>query len=312
MKIPFLRSVVPPHVFCLLDDGVTYARVARGGAGGLRRGAALPVSGGLARQVASGGAPLLTREAVAEAVKAARALSGGRLTRASVVFPDAWARILPVELETMPVRPTRPGTEMVLWKLKKLLPQAHRRSVEVRLRGDAGPLGREAACSLAATARARRSSRSNAPSRSSACASGTSRRPRSRSSRDSRRARPRRRAATTRCSIAPAGSTSFFIAPRRPIRSSSASGPPGDDEDHDQEARLSLSYYAERLKGPGLRAVYVHDRAGRRPARRCPRSRSRRVACRGASSRPTPASTSASTARPELLAGVRRGVGESR
>ena len=35
--------------------------------------------------------------------------------------------------------------------------------------------------------------------------------------------------------------------------------PPDDEEDHDREARLSLSYYAERLKGPGLKAVYVHD-----------------------------------------------------
>jgi hypothetical protein len=29
--------------------------------------------------------------------------------------------------------------------------------------------------------------------------------------------------------------------------------------DHDQEIRLSLSYYAEKLKGPGLSAVYVYD-----------------------------------------------------
>jgi hypothetical protein len=35
--------------------------------------------------------------------------------------------------------------------------------------------------------------------------------------------------------------------------------PPEEDEDHDREARLSLSYYVERLKGPGLAAVFVHD-----------------------------------------------------
>jgi hypothetical protein len=34
---------------------------------------------------------------------------------------------------------------------------------------------------------------------------------------------------------------------------------PADDDDPDREARLSLSYYAEKLKGPGLAAVYVHD-----------------------------------------------------
>ena len=44
--------------------------------------------------------------------------------------------------------------------------------------------------------------------------------------------------------------------------------PPGGDGDgesdvdaHDREARLSLSYYAEKLKGPGLAAVYVHGLA---------------------------------------------------
>jgi hypothetical protein len=34
---------------------------------------------------------------------------------------------------------------------------------------------------------------------------------------------------------------------------------PADDDDPDREARLSLSYYAEKLKGPGLSAVYIHD-----------------------------------------------------
>jgi hypothetical protein len=54
------------------------------------------------------------------------------------------------------------------------------------------------------------------------------------------------------------GATSFFIG-RGLSPIFFRQRPPDVDEDLDQEARLSLSYYAERLKGPGLRAVYVHD-----------------------------------------------------
>ena len=38
-----------------------------------------------------------------------------------MVFPDSWARILPVELESFPDG-SDAGREMVLWKLRKLLP----------------------------------------------------------------------------------------------------------------------------------------------------------------------------------------------
>jgi hypothetical protein len=38
------------------------------------------------------------------------------------------------------------------------------------------------------------------------------------------------------------------------------------EEDHDQEVRLSLSYYAEKLRGEGLAAVYVHDSRGVAPS----------------------------------------------
>ena len=101
MKIPFLKTAVPPHVFCVLDEGVTSARVRGDSPAGFveARHFKYP-TGSLGGP--SGGAPLLTREAVAEAVKAARALSGGRLSRASVVYPDAWARILPVEHRLYP------------------------------------------------------------------------------------------------------------------------------------------------------------------------------------------------------------------
>jgi hypothetical protein len=34
-----------------------------------------------------------------------------------------------------------------------------------------------------------------------------------------------------------------------------------EEEGHEQEIRLSLSYYAEKLQGTGLSAVYLHDAA---------------------------------------------------
>jgi hypothetical protein len=35
-----------------------------------------------------------------------------------------------------------------------------------------------------------------------------------------------------------------------------------EPEEHEQEIRLSLSYYSEKLGGPGLKAVWTHDSAG--------------------------------------------------
>jgi len=37
--------------------------------------------------------------------------------------------------------------------------------------------------------------------------------------------------------------------------------PMEEEEGHEQELRLSLSYYAEKLNGQGLTAIYVHDQA---------------------------------------------------
>ena len=256
MKIPFLKPVVPPHVFCLLDDGVTYARVRTEAPAGFAEARHFKYpSGSLGGP--SGGAPLLTREALAEAVKAGRALSGGRLTRASVVYPDAWARILPVELEAMP-SDRAAGAEMVLWKLKKLLPTM---TGDVDVAYEAMPILSEEKRVLAATtARAAILSVEQAfeelgvrigylapaslalfeglaPVLSEAAAGDYALLHRS------------------------GGATSFFIA-RGEDPIFFRQRPPGDDEGHEQEARLSLSYYAERLKGPGVRAVYVHDQSG--------------------------------------------------
>ena len=253
LKIPFLKPVVPPHVFCLLDEGVTYARVRDEAPEGFAESRHFRYPAG-ALGAPSGGVPVVTREAVAEAVKAARALSGGRLSRASVVYPDAWARIVPIELETMPSDPEA-GVEMVLWKLRKLLPQL---PADVALVYAPMPvLGEEKRVLAAATPRATLEAIERsfeeldvrvgylapsslalfeglAPALSAAAGGDWALLHRS------------------------GGALAFFIARGvEPIFFRSR--PPGDAEGHEQEARLSLSYYAERLKGPGVRAVYVHD-----------------------------------------------------
>ena len=253
MKIPFLAPVVPPHVFCLLDEGVTYARVRHEAPAGFAEARHFRYPAG-SLGGPSGGAPLVTREALAEAVKAARALSDGRLTRASVVYPDSWARILPVEVETLPADRAA-GAEMILWKLKKLLPSL---TGDVAVAWEPMPvLSDEKRVLAATTSRAALEAIEHAfdelgvrlgyiapaslalfeglaPALSAAAGGDYALLHRS------------------------GGALSFFIG-RGADPIFYRQRPPGSDEDQDREARLSLSYYAERLKGPGVRAVYVHD-----------------------------------------------------
>jgi hypothetical protein len=253
VKFPFLGPVVPPHVFCLLDEGVTYARVRQGDPTGFAEARHFRYPAG-SLGGPSAGVPLVTREAIAEAVKAARALSEGRLTRASVVYPDSWARILPVELEALPSDQAA-GLDMVGWKLKKLLPGA---AVDLALVYEPMPvLSEEKRVLAAATARAVIEAIERAfdehgvrvgylAPASLALFEGLS--------------------STLSAAAAgdyallhrSGGAVSFFIGRgAEPIFFRSR--PPGADDDQDREARLSLSYYAERLKGPGIRAVFVHD-----------------------------------------------------
>jgi hypothetical protein len=253
VRIPFLAPVVPPHVFCLLEEGVTYARVRRDAPPGFEESRHFPYPAGSLSKGASG-TPLLTREAIAEAVKAARALSGGRLSRASVLYPDAWARILPVELETMPPR-GEASVEMLLWKLKKLLPQGHG---DLSLVYESMPvLSDEKRVLVAATPREAIEAMERsfeelgvrvgylAPA-SLALFSGLA---------------PILSAAASgdyALLHRSAGALSFFIG-RGEAPIFFRQRPHDGDEEHEREARLSLSYYAERLKGPGLKAVFVHD-----------------------------------------------------
>ncbi len=254
IRLPFLAPVVPPHVFCLLPDGVTYARVRFDEPGGFEEARHFRYPGGPLAN-APAGAPILTREAVAEAVKAGRALSGGRLSRASVIYPDAWARILPVELEALPPD-GEAGQQMVLWKLKKLLPGS---SGDLAVVWEPMPeLTEEKRVLVAATPRETIQAIENAfgelgvrvgclAPASLALFEGLSPTLASASGGDY--------ALLHRSGD---GGLSFFIARgTTPIFFRHRGSDSG--EDHEREARLSLSYYAEKLKGPGLSAVYVHD-----------------------------------------------------
>ncbi len=252
-KVPFLGSVVSPHVFCLLEEGVTYARVRSDPSPGFDEARHFRYPSGSLGKGASD-VVLLTREAIAEAVKAARALSGGRLTSATVLYPDVWARILAIEIESMPADDAA-GAEMLRWKLKKLLPQ---------LTGDIA-LAYEPMASLSEENRVLVATT------------------------------PREAIDAIERSFEELGVRVGYLAPSSlalfeglaPTLAAAASGdyallyrssgalsfligrgdapiffrqrPHEEDEDHDREARLSLSYYAERLKGPGLTAVFVHD-----------------------------------------------------
>ena len=298
ISLPFLKPAVPPHVFCLLPEGVTYARVSRDPVG-FEEARHFRYPGG----AVPGASPSLTRESIAEAVKAARALSGGRLARASVVFPDAWARILPVELDTIPEKGDA-GREMILWKLKKLLP-GHPTDLVVAWE-PMPALTDEKRVLVAATPRETVESIERAfeelgikvgylAPAGLAIFEGL--------------APTLAEAASGDYAILhrSSGALSFFIARgKEPIffrQRPPESYDEGDAEAHDREARLSLSYYAERLKGPGLSAVYVHDELPGRelekttafPVRVAPLSGSLFSADRSFDERVA--------ARPELLAG---------
>ncbi len=305
MKIPFLAPVVPPHVFCLLDDGVTYARLRGEAPAGFAETRHFKYPAG-SLGGPSGGAPLLTREAIAEAVKAAGALSGGRLSRASVVYPDSWARIVPVELDAMPSS-REAGVEMVLWKLKKLLPML---TGDVEVVYEPMPvLSEEKRVLAATTARAAIEAIDRsflecgvrlgyvAPA-SLALFEGLA--PLLSAAAGGDYALLHRSGGTTSFFIG-RGSDPIFFRQR----------PPGGGEDQDQEARLSLSYYAERLKGPGLRAVYVHDTGGGGDLERLSAFPVAPVALSGRLFEADPGFDERVRARPELMAGFAAVHGKS-
>jgi hypothetical protein len=254
MKIPFLRNVVPPHVFCLLSEGVTYASVRRDPPVGFAQSRHFAYPPGTLG-VGPSGTPLFSREAIAEAVESGRRLSEGRLSRASVVFPDAWTRMMPIDFDALP-NTEAAAREMVTWKLKKLLPG---------ITADLTVIYRE----MSSAGSARRLLVAAAPTETLASVEsafesvgvrvgglfpaslvlfeGLSGVLQARSSGDYGLVR---RANDSFVFVVARDGTPIFFRQR-----------PAEEEeaDHEQEIRLSLSYYAEKLEGAGLSAVFLHD-----------------------------------------------------
>jgi hypothetical protein len=259
-RIPLLPPVVPPHVFCLLAEGVTWANVRRAPVPGFADSRHFAYS---ANTVGAGptGTPLFSREAIADAVDVARKVSGDRLTRASVVFPDSWARILPIDFDTLPESEDA-VREMVLWKLKKLLPGiSEDLSVvfeEMPKAGDGGELRLLVAAAPLEMIRSIEQSFEAVGVRVGLLApaslvlfEGLS--PFFASASGGDYGLLHRSPGSLVFVIARDGNPIFFR--QRPEEELE------EGEDQDQEVRLSLSYYFEKLHGGALSAVYVHDAA---------------------------------------------------
>lgn len=256
MKIPFVKPVVPPHVFCLLAEGVTYANVRREQPPGIAFSQHFPYPANTLG-TGSSGTPLFSAGAIAPAVEAARRFGKGRLSRASVVFPDSWARILPVDFDSVPGSPEA-VREMVGWKLKKLLPgitadlevvftEMTPAGDQKRLLVAAAPADTLRSVETAFDEKGVRVG-SLAPA-SLALFEGLAPVLSGNSSGDY--ALIHRSPGSFVLLVARGDAPVFFR--QRPSEA--------DEEGHEQELRLSLSYYAEKLKGEGLSALYVHDAA---------------------------------------------------
>ncbi|HEY6065333.1 MAG TPA: hypothetical protein VIY96_04205 [Thermoanaerobaculia bacterium] len=255
MRLSILPSIVPPHVFSLMADGITWANVRREPTPGFVESRHFPYP---TNSLGSGpsGTPLFSREAIVDAVDVARKVSGGRLSRATVVFPDSWARILPIEFDTLPESQDA-VRDMVLWKLKKLLPGI---SEDLSVVFDEMPRGGGGEIRLLVAAAPSESLRSIEQSFESVGVRVGSLTPASLAlfSGLSPVLGPlaggdygllHRSPGSLVFVIARDGSPVFFR--QRPDEEG--------EEDQDQEVRLSLSYYMEKLHGSGLSAVYVHD-----------------------------------------------------
>ena len=254
MKLPFVKPVVPPHVFVLMEGGMTYAHVRREEPAGISFSQHFAYPPNTLGAGASG-TPLFSAGAVANAVEAARRFGQGHLSRASVVFPDSWARILPVDFDSLPGSPEA-AREMVTWKLKKLLPGLTA-ELEVVFQ-EMSPAGEQKRLLVAAapadtlrsieTAFEEKGVRVGALAPSSLVLfEGFAPVLSSRSSGDYALIH---RSAGSFVFLVARGETPIFFR-QRPSET--------DEASHEQELRLSLSYYADKLKGAGLSAVYLHD-----------------------------------------------------
>jgi hypothetical protein len=257
MKLPFLRPVVPPHVFSLLPGGVTYVNVRRDPPRGFVHARHFAYPAGTVGASAAG-TPLYTRESIAEAVEAGRRLSGGRLTRASVVFPDSWARILAIDFETLPESEDA-AQEMIRWKIRKLLPGITAELEVVSREMTSVGEGRRllVAATPAETLRSVEQSFEAAGVRVGMLApaslvlfEGLSGALGARAGGDYALVHLAPDAFVV--VLARDGVPIFFR--QRPVEENA--------DEREQEVRLSLSYYTEKLNGAGLKAVWTHDSAG--------------------------------------------------
>jgi len=121
--VGFDALAVPPHVFALARRELRYAgfrRTRGGGALEVAEIAAVPLA-----ETALGagplGAPLADPDALGAALAALLARVAGRVDRASLVLPDAWARAFVIELGDLPEsEPQR--SEVLRFRLKRLVP----------------------------------------------------------------------------------------------------------------------------------------------------------------------------------------------
>ncbi len=256
MTLPFLKPVVPPHVFCLLAEGLTYGHVRRAEPPGIAFSQHFPYPPNTLGAGASG-TPLYSAGAIAPAVEAARRFAQGRLSRASVVFPDAWARILPVDFDALPSDPEA-AREMVAWKLKKLLPgvTAELDVVFTEMAPAGGQKRLLVAAAPADTLKSIDAAFEEKGVRVGALAPASLTLFEGLAPVFSGKAAGDyallHRTPGSFVFIVARGETPIFFR-QRPSE--------GEDESHEQEMRLSLSYYSEKLNGAGLSAVYLHDAA---------------------------------------------------
>ena len=120
MSISLFAPVVPPDAFALSDEGATYLRVARQERPGIEILRHFDYPAG-SWTVGVLGAPVFGNDAFRPVVESARRAVRGGVRRACVTIPDAWARTLTLDFDVLPSG-KRERTEMVAWKIKKLLP----------------------------------------------------------------------------------------------------------------------------------------------------------------------------------------------
>ena len=116
---PF-RAVVPPDAFALTDAGATFVRTTIGGRPGIETLRHVDFPPG-SFTLGFFGTPVFSPDAFGPIVTAARRAGPGALRRASVAFPDAWARTMTLDFDLLPAG-RKERAEMVHWKIKKLLP----------------------------------------------------------------------------------------------------------------------------------------------------------------------------------------------